>query len=497
MGNHNSHGNHKSRKNSPNGSATDIPSKKAVSRTVSGSETHEKAHTKHESLQKLAKILSSKAQKEEGVNGITRNVFAKYLFPRYPHLSEKLFKYLHALSQSKTSYIGTNAFMQQCDKFLQILDESILSDIIVKMFAELKEESDIITPEAMKDLLMSAYHISMDHYSEGPQMCLSISRTLKAVTDSCFHGKDTLSSSYVSHWLQANCPRLLQPLHRYIVHSLATSYRNLQETDNPNLAAGLELATPVLDKAPPFPPGKLPHPRLLTMSLSWLLASALPPIYSQPRKANSPNNGQNGLNGLASVMFLSKMLSSIPSHWVLLYDSDEQGLGSNRFLHHVMNYKGPTLVLFKTNESDLFCIAAPDEWRESHQYWGSEDARLYQLVPKFAMLEAGKKSLYLNFSARGYPHGLRMGVDPRAPMISVDAGFENIEYKKIPYKLHTIEVWGCGDAVSRDRQLEVKKWEVKEVERQRAVKMSAAEWLDHPDRYLLELAGRPQYNNGK
>lgn len=36
---------------------------------------------------------------------------------------------------------------------------------------------------------------------------------------------------------------------------------------------------------------------------------------------------------------------------------------------------------------------------------------------------------------------------------------------------------------------------MKEAERQRTVKLSAADWLDNPDRYLLELGGRPQYNN--
>lgn len=72
-----------------------------------------------------------------------------------------------------------------------------------------------------------------------------------------------------------------------------------------------------------------------------------------------------------------------------------------------------------------------------------------------------------------------------------------IEFQKIPYYLECVEVWGCGDAVSRERQLEVKKWEVKEAERQRNVKFSADDWLDHPDRYLLELAGRPQYHQSK
>lgn len=58
-----------------------------------------------------------------------------------------------------------------------------------------------------------------------------------------------------------------------------------------------------------------------------------------------------------------------------------------------------------------------------------------------------------------------------------------------------LQVWGCGDQASRETQLDIKKWQVKEVERQRKVKLSAADWIDHPDRYLLELAGRTQYNN--
>lgn len=45
----------------------------------------------------------------------------------------------------------------------------------------------------------------------------------------------------------------------------------------------------------------------------------------------------------------------------------------------------------------------------------------------------------------------------------------------------------------REIQLQIKDWEVKQVESQRKVKITSADWLDHPDRYLLELAGRPSY----
>lgn len=114
-----------------------------------------------------------------------------------------------------------------------------MRDTIVKMFSVENTESsgEIMTPESTRSLLMCAYHIAMDHYAEGPQMCLAINKTLKSVVDSCFHSKTQLSAQFVSHWLAANCPRLLLPIHRYIVHSLATSYRTL-ETDGQIFAAG-------------------------------------------------------------------------------------------------------------------------------------------------------------------------------------------------------------------------------------------------------------------
>lgn len=445
-------------------------------------------------VERLTKILLTKSQQLENTNGITLSIFSRYLFPRYPVFAEKFFNYLLLNSKSKTTFIPANSFKQQCEKYLGILDDDVIRDTLVKMYSIVNEDFNcVMTPELLESLLMSVYHISMDHYSEGPQMCLNINKTLKAVVSSVFHSKQMLSSQFVSHWIAINTPRLLFPLHRYAVHSIATSWRTLEENE-PTLAAGLELTTPILEQPPPIAQGhKSPHNNyLLHMSMSWLLAGALPPLYSRPQKANTPNNSGTGL---ASKAFLTKLLCAVPSHWTNLYDSDEHGLGSNRFLHHVMSYKGPTLILMQVEGGQVFCIASPCEWKESHLYWGGDEAAVYQLLPKFLLLEKGPKILYFNLSIRGYPLGLRAGSDSRTPIINVDAGFEKLSFQKIPYNLQTIEVWGCGDQISREKQLEVKKWEVKEAERQRCVKLSAADWLDHPDRYLLELAGRPQYSS--
>jgi len=442
--------------------------------------------------EKLAKFLLQKSQQLDNKNGITMKVFQTYLFPRYSELGNHLFNYFLKKANSKHSYLSTSAFKQQCDKLFSILDDEAIRDYLVQMFSEEADGQYTITTTALHNLLMCGYHVAMDHYSEGPQMCFSISKTLASVEASCFHKKDSLSSSFVSHWLGTNAPRLLLPMHRYTVHILATAYRTIDK-EGPTLAAGLELTTPVLEQPPSMPSDHKVHhqPFMLTMSMSWLLAGALPPMYSRPQKAHSPSSSGSGLS---NINFLSKFLSSIPSHWLNLYDSNEMGLGLNRFQYHVLAYKGATLTLLKADNGAIFCIAAPCEWKESNLFWGGEETCLFQLMPTFGLLEKGSKMLFFNTAIRGYPMGVRIGKDPRAPIITIDGGFEKIEYKKIPYTLDSVEVWGCGDQQIRDVQLDIKKWQVKEAERQRCVKLSAADWLDHPDRYLLELAGRPQYH---
>lgn len=203
---------------------------------------------------------------------------------------------------------------------------------------------------------------------------------------------------------------------------------------------------------------------------------------------------------LPSQNLLSKIASTVPSHWTLLYDTKEHGVGANRFLHHVLGYRGPTVILlnaksYKDNTEKLYCIGSPTEWKETSLYTGGEDSCLVQVLPKFSIMEKGMKILYLNTHIRGYPKGLRVAVDPKNPIIAVDEQFEKIDVHSIAHNLLDIEVWGCGNPQARDVQLDIKKWQVKEAERQRTVKLSSAEWIDHPDRYLLELGGRPQYNN--
>lgn len=155
---------------------------------------------------------------------------------------------------------------------------------------------------------------------------------------------------------------------RYCVHVLATRHRDVEAAaEAPCSGAGLELATPVLERSP----WRAPAQALLPLSEAWLLAGAAPPLYSRPLQAPG---------GLASAAWLARLVCAVPGHWVPLYASDDHGLGANRFLHHTLAYRGPSLVLISARGA-LLVVASPQEWRESHQYWGGPDAALIQLLP--------------------------------------------------------------------------------------------------------------------
>jgi hypothetical protein len=352
------------------------------------------------------------------------------------------------------------------------------------MYADGKEEID---QDQFRDLLIAVYKLAMDHYPEGPQSCRYIFKTVQSVVDSAFHKKLTLKVGYLTNWILQHCPRLIVLLHRYIVHILSTGYRSVIEKCPYSKPNDLELTTPVLEQENLFTTEKNP---LLPLSQVWILSTTLPALYTQPILHSKPTP-----NCFNTQNFLSKFLDfSCPSHWTLLYNSNQHGIGSNRFLHHVLSYRGPTLTFLRGDEGVLFCMGGTSEWRESHQYWGGDDTIILQLLPNYKVINRGPKSMYLNTSIRGYPKGIRAGNDPRKPSIEVDDSFQHVTHCGIPYKLESVEVWGCGSPKNREVQLDIKNWQIKEAEKTRKLKMTSKEWLDHPDRYLLELAGRQTYS---
>lgn len=93
-----------------------------------------------------------------------------------------------------------------------------------------------------------------------------------------FHGKNNLSTSYVSNWIGQHCPRMVHGLQRYVVHVLTTAYRNgkaLLSKEQPQPL--VEIMTPVLEKSDL----EFPQANLLPMSYVWLLSCTLSKCYLQ------------------------------------------------------------------------------------------------------------------------------------------------------------------------------------------------------------------------
>nr|CAD7423627.1 unnamed protein product [Timema monikensis] len=433
-------GNNHSRGSSP---SSDIPSS-SISRTNSGTDIQEKSQTLLLPLEKLAKLLVQKTSEEDHVPGISCRIFTKYVFPRYFDLAQKLYKYLLGLAgpmKGGENILSQSAFKQQTEKLLTGLEETHQTDIYIKMYAE----GDEITREQFNELLLAAYRLAMDFYPDGPpRTCLQLYKVLKAVVDSAFHRKDCLPVQYLSNWVSSHCPRLVVGLHRYVVHALTTTYRTLGKDQTDSGPVGLDLSTPVLEREPSF---ENDDNVMLPLSEVWLLATSLPLLFTKPSEHHSPDNLAAGLT---SHNFVTKLLGSIcPSHWTLLYNSNDHGLGANRFMHHVLSYRGSTLTFLRGEGGVQFCVAASTEWKESHQYWGGDDCVVIQLLPNYQIIQKGAKLLYFNLSIRGYPKGLRAGQDQRAPCLQVDEGFNLVTFCGIPYRINSVEVWGCGS--QRDR----------------------------------------------
>lgn len=249
-------------------------------------------------------------------------------------------------------------------------------------------------------------------------------RTIHSVTQSCFFTKDTLSVGFVCRWLTQNLPNLIMPLHRFCVHTLTTVYRTIEAESIAANAPDQVSASPETNKENPLSVAfnrelrklneatieRTPHEiitgntlpntsglgNLMSLSQSWLLAAALPNVFTrfqdrkvpaiQPQHGEKPEGSSVAIPAIdaAATPPMSHLMTTIPMHWSLLYDSQQHGVGSNRFLHHVIGYKGPTLVILHSETDEVFCLASSSEWRETHLYTGSDDCHIIQLLPKYA-----------------------------------------------------------------------------------------------------------------
>lgn len=123
--------------------------------------------------------MAERSHHEEDIHGISKDVFVKYLFPRYPDLGLRLFRHLHTSSKATTKHLGTSAIKQQIEKLLSIMNDRTILDIYVKMYAD---DGENITHDTLHDLLMISYQLATDSESNS---CAFVQRIIEAVVTSC------------------------------------------------------------------------------------------------------------------------------------------------------------------------------------------------------------------------------------------------------------------------------------------------------------------------
>lgn len=256
-------------------------SPRGMLRSPSGADLKDKTTTKFAPIEELAKLLAKKNESEGSrVNGISDEVFTKYVFPQHPELGMRLFQHFHYLSKAKTQHLGVTAFKQQCDRFISVLDDAKIVEMYVIIFCNHGENA---SREGIKSLLKVSFDIAMAYYVGDGKGCSKIEDTLDAVLSTIFFSDSPFSTGFIAKWIEENCTRIILPIHKYSVHLLTTSYRSIRLNQEDLSGNGMELATPILDKKSPFEES-LP---MLTVSIAWFLAGVLPPIYSAPRVGTS------------------------------------------------------------------------------------------------------------------------------------------------------------------------------------------------------------------
>lgn len=96
----------------------------------------------------------------------------------------RVFKFFHQNSKAQTEYLGAVAFRQQCERFLGVLDDSIILENFIKMYAD-EERPDLIHKDGVMNLLFTCFKVAMTHYSGEAKFCPYVSFVFHFSIDIC------------------------------------------------------------------------------------------------------------------------------------------------------------------------------------------------------------------------------------------------------------------------------------------------------------------------
>lgn len=157
---------------------------------------------------------------------------------------------------------------------------------------------------------------------------------------------------------------------------------------------------------------------------------------------------------------LSGILPQVEAQeWALHYHSSVHGLSFNTFLDRLTSVGGPSLLLIKDQDGNMFGGYASQSWGRFHDFFGDLKCFLFSLQPRSAIYRAtGANNNMLwcavNYTSESIPNGIGFGGQKNHFGIflpaSLDRGyaFPSVTFgnpclsSKSTFNIDTIECWG-------------------------------------------------------
>jgi len=458
-----------------------------------------------EAITELCQMLINKSRNHDVGANISRQTFLKYFNSENVRDFGPLL-YAHACVLGNVAedspFVSSITFVAFCKEICNLITDTQQLKFYPSLFARNKANID---RRGVEDLfrtcfLLEAEIVGSKYYCdpEGPLL----GAVTEAVSKAAVCGEKYVSTESLQTWLRKNFPKMLHSsVHRWLVSKVGTiqsfppgkpSSMNGNGTKPKTKLGSGGGSSCSLNHHRSEGDDQLLHPVLV-----WFFGNVLPALYTKPKQVQL----RSPVRPMGQCLFdYHDVLNSIMKfgsnlEWELLYSNVSHGQSINRFQHHTFSYRGPTAMLIKTDGDVLICVAIDQEWRERVSRWGGDNCVAMQITPYFKIFEAGEKLMYFNVTTRGYPFGLQVGKNSKSLVVEIDPDLCLAKVKTIPYKLEMLEVWGCADMEIKAKQEEQKKWEKEQAENHKKINRNADNWNENPDRYILELAGRPTYGS--
>jgi len=165
----------------------------------------------------------------------------------------------------------------------------------------------------------------------------------------------------------------------------------------------------------------------------------------------------------ASILFINtNLLLEYRKNWRFLYSSISHGKSLDEMTSRIC-YQGPTILVVKDSEGNMFGAHASTSWCDTEGGWvGNGECFLFSIQPKMAIFHSTGKdenfqmltSDILAMGGRRGKYGLELGADLSTGCSSGDIDtFHTIRFTEgTSFEISHVEVWGLGPPVDESEE---------------------------------------------